>query len=151
MTIARRALAAFALIVLAACASVPKAPPDLDAAVKEFAPPPKGKAALYVFRNESIGGAVKMSLDLDGHFLGDTAAKTFHWVPIKPGKHTLVGKAENESTLEFTAKPGQSVFVWQEVKMGLLSAGNRLELVDEEKGHEGVAECDLVEVAVKGE
>lgn len=151
MTFARRALAVAALALLAACASVPKAPPDLDLAVKQFAPPPKGKAALYVYRNESMGGSVKMSLNLDGSFLGDTGPRTFHWMPIKPGKHILVGKAENESTLEFTAKPGQSVFVWQEVKMGLLSAGNRLELVDEERGHAGVAECELAEVAAHAE
>ncbi len=151
MKLARRALAVFALIFLAACASVPKAPAQLDEAVKQFTPPPKGKAALYVFRNESLGGSVKMTLNLDGQFLGDTAPKTFHWVMIRPGKHTLVGKAENESTLEFTAKAGQSVFVWQEVKMGLLSAGNRLEIVDEERGHAGVAECDLAEVAATAE
>ena len=151
MRLALRALATAVLPLLAACASVPKAPEQLDLAVKQFAPPPKGKAALYVFRNESMGGSVKMSLNLDGQFLGDTGPKTFHWVPIKPGKHTLVGKAENESTLEFTAKPGQSLFVWQEVKMGLLSAGNRLELVDEERGHAGVVECELAEVAAHAE
>lgn len=64
---------------------------------------------------------------------------------IAPGKHTLVGKAENESAVDFTAKPGQNLFVWQEVKMGILSARNRLELVDEERGRSGVAECELTE------
>lgn len=151
MPLARRVLVAAALALLAACATVPKASPALDQAVKEFGPPPKGRAALYVFRNESMGGSVKMSLNLDGEFLGETGPKTFHWVPIKPGKHTLVGKAENESTLEFTAKPGQSVFVWQEVKMGLLSAGNRLELVDDQRGQAGVAECELAEARAHAE
>ena len=151
MTFASRALAAAALALVAACVTVPKAPQDVDLAVKQFMPPPKGRAALYVFRNESMGGAVKMSLNLDGEFLGDTGPKTFHWVPIKPGKHTLVGKAENESTLEFTAKPGQSLFVWQEVKMGIFSAKNRLELVDDDRGHAGVAECELAEAAAKAE
>ncbi|MGZ6125239.1 MAG: DUF2846 domain-containing protein [Myxococcales bacterium] len=151
MTFARRALAAAALALLAACVTIQKAPTDLDLAVKEFAPPPKGRAALYVFRNESMGATVKMSLNLDGKFLGDTVPKTFYWVPIKPGKHTLVGKAENESTLEFTAKPGQSFFVWQEVKMKLLSAENRLQIVDDERGQAGVAECELVELAARAE
>ena len=104
-----------------------------------------------MFRDESMGGSVKMTLNLDGQFLGDTGPKTFHWVTLKPGKATPVGKAENESTLEFTAKPGQSLYVWQEVKMGLLSAGNRLELVDEERGHAGVAECELAEAEAHAE
>jgi hypothetical protein len=133
--------------MLAACASVPKAEPDRDFAAKQFTRPLRGKAALYVFRNESLAGAVKMSLELDGQPLGDTAPRTFHWVTLKPGKHTLVGKAENESVLEFTAAPGQNLFVWQEVKMGLLSAQNRLELVNEERGRAGVAECELAEAS----
>jgi len=147
MTFARRALAVLALVVLAACASVPMAATERDYAAKEFAKPARGKAALYVFRNESIGGAVKMSLQLDGAPLGETAAKTFHWVTIKPGKHTLVGKAENESVVEFSATSGQNVFVWQEVKMGLLSAGNQLQVVDEETGRAGVADCEMAEAA----
>ena len=141
----RRILALAALGLLTACASVRMASPERDLAVKQFSAPPKGKASLYVFRNESLGGAVKMSLQLDGKLLGETASKTFHWVPIAPGKHTLVGKAENESALEFTAKPGQNIFVWQEVKMGLFSAGNRLELVDEERGQSAIAQCELAE------
>jgi Protein of unknown function (DUF2846) len=146
MMSARRALAAAAVAILAGCASVQMAGPERDFAAKEFARPSKGKAALYVFRNGSNGGAAKMSLELDGAPLGETAPKTFHWLTIKPGKHTLVGKGENESVIEFTAASGQNVFVWQDVpKMGLLSAGNRLELVDEQAGRAGVAECEMAE------
>ncbi|HEY6099624.1 MAG TPA: DUF2846 domain-containing protein [Anaeromyxobacter sp.] len=145
MTMTRGALAAAALAALAACASVPKAPPERDLAAKQFAAPMPGQAALYVFRNESMGGAVKMGLVLDGAYLGDTAARTFHWVTVAPGKHTLIGKAENDAVLEFTAAPGQNLFVWQEVKMGVLSARNRLELVDDARGRTGVAECELAE------
>jgi len=122
--------------------------PDREYAAKEFARPSKGKAALYVFRNGSNGGAVKMSLELDGTPLGETGPKTFHWLTIAPGKHTLVGKAENESVVQFTATSGQNVFVWQDVpKMGILSAGNRLEVVEERTGRAGVAECELAETS----
>jgi hypothetical protein len=86
-----------------------------------------------------------MSLLLDRKIVGDTAAKTFHWVEIDPGKHTLIGKAENESSVDFNAAPGQNVFVWQEVKLGILSARNKLQLVDDEKGRSGVTECELAE------
>jgi uncharacterized protein DUF2846 len=146
MMFARRALTAAVLLFLAGCASVPMAGPERDYAAKEFARPSKGKAALYVFRNGSNGGAVKMSLELDGAPLGETGAKTFHWLTIKPGKHTLVGKAENESVVEFTAVSGQNVFVRQDVpKMGLLSAGNQLDVVDEQTGRAGVAQCEMAE------
>jgi len=70
-----------------------------------------GKAALYVFRNEAIGGSVKMSLSSMGHPRRNRS-EDFHWVTIS--WHTLVvGKAENESVVEFTAASGQTCFVWQ--------------------------------------
>jgi hypothetical protein len=147
MPFACRVLAFAVLATLAACASVQKAAPERDFAAKQFSRPLKGKAALYVFRNESVGGMVKMSLELDGTALGETAPRTFHWVTISPGKHKLVGKGENDSVVEFTAKPGQNLFVWQEVKMGLLKAENHLELVDEERGRAGVVECELAEAS----
>ena len=145
MMFGRRASAAAVLAMLAGCASVEMAGPERDYAAKEFARPSKGKAALYVFRNGSNGGAVKMSLELDGAPLGETAAKTFHWLTITPGKHKLIGKAENESVIEFTAASGRNVFVRQDVGTGLLSAVNRLELVDEQTGRAGVAECEMAE------
>ena len=148
MTLLRLVLTAAAVAMLAACASVRKADPARDFAAKEFAKPSKGKAALYVFRNDSVGGGARMSLELDGALLGETGPKTFHWITVSPGKHTLVGKAENESTVEFTATSGQNVFVWQEVT-GFLSPKNRLEVVDEQKGRSGVEDCELAEARVR--
>ena len=56
-----------------------------------------------------------------------------------------MGKAENESVVEFTAAAGRNVFVRQDVGTGLLSAVNRLELVDEQTGRAGVSECEMAE------
>ena len=89
MTFARRVLVSAALAILAACASVQMAATERDFAAKEFAKPSRGKAALYVYRNESIAGTVKMSLQLDGALLGETGPRTFHWVTLSPGKHTF--------------------------------------------------------------
>src|SRR5207245_6079400 len=125
MTFARRVLAAAALAILAACASVPMAATERDFAAKEFAKPSRGKAALYVYRNESIAGTVKMSLQLDGAPLGETGPRTFHWVTITHGKHTLVRKSDNAPLGRFIASSARNLFVWQEVKMGILSAENR--------------------------
>jgi len=131
-------------LVLAACASVPKAPPERDLAAKQFQVFP-GKAQLYVFRDESLGGAVRMSVLLDGRWIGDTAAQTFLTVPVDPGPHKLLSKAENDSEIEFTAEPDQAVFVWQEVKMGLWSARSKLQLKDETTGRAAVSNCSLVQ------
>src|SRR5262245_8067608 len=103
-----------ALAVLAAlatgCASVPMAAPEADLAAKQFKPTP-GKTNVYVFRDETFGQAVKMSVTLDGKLFGDTAAHTYLLTVVDPGKHTLVSKSENDSRLDFDAAAGANVFV----------------------------------------
>lgn len=131
--------------IMSGCASVPMASDQKDAEAKTFRVQP-GKSNIYVYRNESMGGAVKMEVDVDGKQVGTTAAKTYLVVTVKPGKHTLVSHAESESDLVVDAQPGKNHFVWQEVKMGALYARSRLQLVDEQTGKAGVGECRLIEV-----
>ncbi|MDR5853221.1 DUF2846 domain-containing protein [Caballeronia sp. LZ003] len=133
---------AASLLVLAGCASVPMGDPQKDAALKTFSVP-QDKAAVYVYRNESMGAGVKMSASLDGEPIGDTAAKTYLYEEVAPGPHQLVSKAENESKLDIDVAAGKIYYVWQEVKMGVLYARNKLQLVDEEAGQKGVKESEL--------
>lgn len=128
------------------CASVQMASDAQDSAAKTFQVKP-GKANIYVFRNESFGGAVKMPVALNGRLVGDTAAKTYLLLEVDPGRHTVVSKTENDSTVEVNAAAGQNYFVWQEVKMGLMTARSSLQVVDEATGRAGVQECKLIEGA----
>ena len=134
--------ALFIAAALAGCASVPMGDAQQDAAVKTFAVP-KGKSAIYIYRNESIGGAMTMDVAIDGQPIGQTGAKTFLYKEVAPGKHTVTSKAENTETLALDTKPGGAYFIWQEVKMGFMSARNKLHLVDEATGKKGVAETSL--------
>jgi hypothetical protein len=93
-----------------------------------------------------MGGAVKMEIDLDGKQIGTTAAKTYLLLTVDPGKHTLVSHSEVDSNLVVDAQPGTNHFVWQEVKMGVLYARSKLQLVDEQTGKTGVGECQLIEL-----
>jgi hypothetical protein len=129
---------------ISACASVPMAPADFDKAAKAFAPPPRDRAHVYVYRNESIGAAVKMDLKLDGQPAGTLVAKTFTLLPVRPGQHKLTSDAENTSELVLAARPGEITFVWQEVKMGVFFARNKLQLVTPQEGAAGVRECNLI-------
>ncbi|MFP3500982.1 DUF2846 domain-containing protein [Burkholderia sp. SIMBA_062] len=104
---------------------------------------PQEKAAIYVYRNESIGGAVKMPVTLDGKILGHTAAKTYLYSEVEPGRHQLISKAENDSKLDVDTVAGKIYYVWQEVKMGVLYARNKLQLVDDTTGQNGVKESKL--------
>jgi len=129
---------------LVGCASVNMGSAQQDAAAKTFKAP-ADKAALYVYRNETMGAAIKMDVSVDGQRVGETAAKTFLYKEVAPGKHTVESRAENTDKLEVDAKPGVVYFIWQEVKMGLMSARTKLSLVGEDEGKKGVNESKLAE------
>jgi hypothetical protein len=135
-------LATFVAINLVGCASVDMSTPQQDAEAKKFSAP-KENAAVYVYRNESMGAAVKMDVDIDGKPIGQTVAKTFLYKEVTPGKHIITSKAENDSEIEIDAKPGMLYYVWQEVKMGILYARTKLQLVSESEGKLGVTETKL--------
>lgn len=132
--------------LLSACASVPMASFDKDAQAKSFLRQ-KSKAQLYVYRNQNLGTAVKMQLELDGVVIGETAAHTYAVLSLKPGKHVLVSKSSDESRLELNVKAGQNYYVWQEVEMDWLAAHSHLQLVDEAKGKAGVGQSGLIQMA----
>ena len=141
-----RLIGGFALAAVAlasGCASVNMAPPEADTAAKSYAVKP-GMGNIYVYRNEMLGAAITLPVELDGKAVGATASKTYFLLPVSPGKHTLGSKGESGSTLEVDVAAGRNYFVWQEVKMGMLSGGSALHLVDEAKGKAGVAECKLI-------
>ena len=138
-------ITAFALVLsLAGCASVNMGDAKQDAALKTFAVK-NDKAGIYIFRNESMGAAIKMNVELDGQVIGQTAANTYLYKEIAPGKHTVISRAENDSSIEVDAKPGTLLYVWQEVKTGLMGARSKLQLVDPAQGQKGVLETKLAE------
>jgi hypothetical protein len=106
-----------------------------------------GMANIYVYRNETLGAAIKMPVLLDGRAVGDTAAKTFLVLEVAPGPHTLVSKTENDSSVTVNALAGRNHFLWQEVKMGFMSARSDLREVDEATGKAGIAECSLIQAS----
>lgn len=134
------------MLVFGGCASVQMGDAQMDAKLKTFTPP-KDKAALYVYRNETFGAALKMTMVLDGKILGDTASKTYLYAELEPGKHRLVSKTENDSVLDFNAIAGKIYYVWQEVKMGLWQARSQLQMTDEKTGQAGVLESQLAVVS----
>jgi hypothetical protein len=137
-------LVALVAVNLVGCASVQMGDAKQDALLKTFSAP-ADKAGLYIYRNEAMGAAVKMDVTLDGKNIGQTAAKTFLYKEITPGKHVVASAAENSDMIEVDAQPGKLYYVWQEVKMGIMSARTKLHLVNEAAGKAGVQETKLAE------
>ena len=131
------------LLLLASCASVPMADKMQDLRLKNFDSPGPDKAGIYVYRNETLGGAISMMVTLNGQTLGKTGPYTYLHTVVEPGTHTIGSSAENTSAVIIDAKPGINYFVWQEVTMGLMMAGSKLQRVSAAKGKAGVLECDL--------
>ncbi|MBI3561624.1 MAG: DUF2846 domain-containing protein [Gammaproteobacteria bacterium] len=138
----RRLTSIVIILSLVGCASVPMGDPKQDAALKTFSAKP-GVAGVYIYRNESMGGAVRMDVEVDGKPLGQTAAKTFFYTEVSPGKHTITSKAENTDNLDVDTVAGKLYYVWQEVKMGILYARTKLHLMSDVEGKKGVLETNL--------
>lgn len=125
------------------CASVNMADTTQDAQRKTFSAP-ADKAGIYIYRNETMGAAIKMPVAINGQVIGETAANTYLYKEVAPGKHevhSMTGGSENK--VEVDAKPGTLTYIWQEVKMGLIVAGSKLHLVSPEQGQKGVKETKL--------
>jgi len=140
----RTIVISFLVCALTGCATVPMGDPKRDAELKSFTSK-TGVAGLYIYRNESIGGAVPMDVEIDGKPVGQTAAKTFLYKEVAPGMHTVNSKSENSDTLEIDALAGKLYYIWQEVKMGILYARTQLHLVSEDEGKKGVLETQLAD------
>jgi hypothetical protein len=139
------AIALGATAILAGCASVPMASADADAKAKTFIAPANGQATVYIYRNETMGSAIKMPLLLDNMSIGDTGPHTYALREVSPGTHTIVSKTEKDVSLDIDAESGRTYYIWQEVKMGAFAARSALHLVDEKTGQNAVKECKLIQ------
>ena len=135
------------LLLVTGCATAPMAPADKDIEAKKFESN-KDTGAVYIYRNETFGAAIPMDVAINSKTLGHTAAKTYFKLDLSPGSYNVESRAENTSAITLDVKPGISYFLWQEVKMGIISARSKLQLVSESVGKQGVLESRLINTAL---
>lgn len=131
-----------AALLATGCASVNKASADADAQAKQFTPKP-GISQVYVYRNETLGAALSMPVTVNGKLAGETGPNSFFKFDLPAGSHTLTSQGDT-SKLTLQTEAGKLYFVWQEVKMGVMSGGSKLQSVPEAQGKKGVLECSLI-------
>ena len=73
--------------------------------------------------------------------MGQSAPMTYFALDVAPGEHQIACLAESNSTVAVNLKKGDVAYVWQEMKMGMMSAGCKVQKVDEATGKKGVTEC----------
>jgi hypothetical protein len=146
MKLLYRASLLLALVLATGCASVKKAPMDEDRAAKAFRPNTE-VAQVYVYRNETLGAALSMPVTVNGKLAGTTGPKSFFKFDLPAGKHQFTSQGD-KSVLDLNTQKGDIYYIWQEVKMGVMSGGSKLQLVDEAKGQKGVMQCELIDSAL---
>ncbi|HEY8939241.1 MAG TPA: DUF2846 domain-containing protein [Cellvibrio sp.] len=130
------------LALTTGCASVQKASPAEDIAAKTFKSNPD-YSRVYIYRNEALGAALSMPVTVDGKLAGNTGPKSFFKFDLPAGKHVFTSQGK-KSTLNLTTENGKIYYIWQEVKMGAMSGGSELQVVDQNVGQKGVKQCVLI-------
>jgi hypothetical protein len=105
--------------------------------------PSAGKAMVYVIRPTMMGNKVQTKLAVDGNWKGVNRGNNYFFFELEPGEHYVCSRAENHSTLTLAVEAGKTYFLQQHVEMGFLKAGNRVELITEDKGREKLAKLNL--------
>lgn len=77
------------LLFVSACGSVPLAPQGDDAEGKTFAAPAAGMGALYIYRDDTIGGLRVVEISAGQRLLGDLAWHTWMRVGLTSGAHVI--------------------------------------------------------------
>ena len=134
------------LLTLGGCASIIKAPAHLDNKAKEFKSNPN-YSQVYLYRNETLGAALSMPVTVDRKLAGTTGANSYFKFNLPAGSHTFTSQDE-ESTLTIKTALGKLYFIWQEVKVGILSGGSKLQSVNASQGRNGVLESTLIDSPV---
>jgi hypothetical protein len=127
--------------LLSSCASVPMVGRDQDQEAKQFKAP-AGKSRIFIYRSETFGSAIKVAISVDGKLIGQTASKTYFVADVEPGQHQVSCFSESNSQAYVTTKQNEIKFVWQEMKMGMMSAGCAMHEVSATEGEQGVLNCE---------
>ena len=118
-------------------ATVPMMEDSSDAQAKQFKPQ-KGKANIYVAREDTFAGsAVLLQVLLDGKVQGAVAPGTYLLFSVSPGSHSVaVITQENAESATIAAQAGQNYFIEVEPVMGWAAARASVKQIIPEKGHE---------------
>ena len=98
-----------------------------------------GQAAVYAYRHSSYqGSAVTLNITIDGKEIGGLKPNGYVYGIVTPGKHMVACKTESESTVEITAKPGESYYIECDVVLGFWVGRPKLTMVAPDIGRANI-------------
>ena len=141
---------AVASLLLNGCASVATAPAEQDSYAKLFTPMP-GKASLYIYRDEYIGSAIPIQVEVGGTLLGPTGPYSYFLLTLKPGTYAVksftveslwVDRAHMSSASgNISVEAGKNYFIQQRLTFG---GGIGMQAADDGAGRSAVKSSTLI-------
>lgn len=116
-----------------------------SAKAKEFNPPSKGAAGVYIYRDSFVGKALKKDLWVNGKCVGESAPDVFFYTEVEGGKsHKIDTESEfSPNALVLLTEADKNYFVRQYIKMGVFVGGAGLELIPEQEGKQAVLKLEM--------
>lgn len=137
-------------LLISGCASVPLESEEQSAEAKKFAAPAKGMAGLYVYRDSSLGGALKKNVKINGKCLGESAPYIFFYEQLEGDKeHIVATESEfSDNELPLFMQADENYFVRQYVRPGVFVGGANLEVIPADKAKKAIKELKLARTGV---
>jgi hypothetical protein len=129
-------------MLLTGCSAVQKASTEADAEAKTLSTPAE-KALVYIVRPNFLGTAIRFNVKIDDIYVGTTGGGRFIYTYQNPGSHVITSKSENTAKLDIELSAGQTYYIEQIPRMGIIMARNKLVLLDEATGREKLNQCTL--------
>lgn len=136
MRAAGRVALAFAVLLIAGCASGPK----FHTVESGLSAVPSGKARIYFYRSTALGAAIQPEIRLNGMAVGRAVPHGVFFVDRDPGDMQVSTASEVEKKLTFSVAAGDTRYVRCSVGLGVLVYRVIPELVDEAEARKELAD-----------
>ena len=133
------ACAAWAVLALAACTSVPQASRERDAEAKQFITHPNA-AAIYVYRPDFPSGDSEWTdsvLWADEHLVGTTLPGSYFRLDLRAGTHVLRGGEVDLGRFTLDTRSGELYFV----RLNVFGSTSHFALIPPETGKREILRC----------
>lgn len=134
------AILAGSALALVSCASGP----SYAEALKTMPPIPKGKGRVFVYRDTTLGAAIRPKIRIDEQPVGTSVAKGFCYSDQSPGPHvvSLITEWKHKDTVNVTV--GQPSYVRTHVTLGAFVGHVIPTAVSKSEAEGEIANCKLV-------
>ncbi len=102
------------LALLGGCAATPEASPQSDAEAKRFESAPR-TAVVYLYRADSPSVGGTGTLWADGRLVGQTLAKTYFRLILRPGRNHINAAGNDLGRIEIQTQENEVYFVAMDV------------------------------------